>query len=467
MAAVIVEEKAKRRGLSLKNKLAFGAGDLGAAIYAGVNGFYLIAFLYDVAKLSPASVGIIFFIAQFWDAVNDPLIGTLSDRTRSRFGRRRSWMLFAAIPFGIAFLMHWFVPALDATGLFWYYLVVAILLRTASTAVNVPYTAMTPEMTEDYDERTQLNNFRFAFSILGALVAIVAQPYIVGAFGGQSSGYFISAAIWAVFIILSSFVCVAGTFELPHQEQAQSDEGSYLQNLGLVFQNRPFLIVTGLYLLSWLTLQFVQNFLILYTRYWLNAESNFQFYILVLQVTAFIFLTVWTRFSARFGKRLTYVTGASIWIVAMLALFFIPQGQGNLVFIISFVAGMGVSTAYLIPWSMLPDVVDYDELQTGQRREGIYYGLFALLQQIGISFGVAIGSWALGSAGYVAPVAGEFSTQPDSVLFALRTIVSLAPVAMLLLSIPLALTYPISRERHEEIMQQLAVKRGTNDSSNA
>jgi glycoside/pentoside/hexuronide:cation symporter, GPH family len=222
-------------------------------------------------------------------------------------------------------------------------------------------------------------------------------------------------------------------------------------------------------LLSWLTLQFVQQFLLLYTRYWLDAEANFQFYILVLQLTAFVFLTVWAMVSARIGKKLTYIAGASIWILAMLALFFVPQGQGSMVFVISFFAGMGVSTAYLIPWSMLPDVVDYDELQTGQRREGIYYGLFALLQQIGISFGVAIGSWALGSAGYVAPIAGELSSQPETVLFALRMIVSLAPVAMLALSIPLAMAYPISRKRHEEIMKQLELNRAsaTNDMLNA
>jgi glycoside/pentoside/hexuronide:cation symporter, GPH family len=478
MASIAIE-KPKRGGLSLKNKLAFGAGDLGAAINASVSGFYLLAFLLDVAKLDPESVSLIFFIAQFWDAVNDPLIGTLSDKTRSRFGRRRSWMLFGALPFGLAFALHWLVPfPPESPFLFWYYLVIAILLRTASTAVNVPYTALTPEMTEDYNERTQLNSFRFSFSILGGLLAFALHPVLVGMFGS----YFITASFLAIFIVLSSLVCVAGTFELPHKDEAHNPNAvkeSYLKNLATVFQNRPFVIVTGIYLLSWLTLQFVQQFLQLYTRYFLNAEDQLIVFVGVLQMTSLLFLGVWTWVSARIGKKQTYIIGAVIWIFAMLGLFFIQPDQLWLVQVVAFFAGIGVSTAYLIPWSMLPDVVDYDELQTGERREGLYYGFFALLQQVGISVGVALGSLALGAAGYgeatgsvtdiCRMVVNMEVCQPESILFPLRVIVSLAPVAMLTLSIPLALIYPISRQRHEEIMKQLEKNRAaaTNDMASA
>jgi glycoside/pentoside/hexuronide:cation symporter, GPH family len=455
MAAVTVEKQKRESGLTLQNKLAFGVGDTGAAIAAGVNGFYLNAFLLDVAGLRPSAVAIIFFIAQIWDALNDPLIGSLSDRTRSRFGRRRSWLLFGAVPFGLAFLLHWLVPPLDANGLFWYYLIVAILFRTAFTAVNVPYTAMTAEMTDDYDERTELNSYRFSFSIIGGMIAIVAQPYIVGAFGSAAVGHAVSASLWAFFMALSALICFAGTFEMPRKNTA-SEEYSYTEMLTLVFKNRPFLLVTGIYLLSWLTLQFVQQFLLLFVRYTMNSEEQFPLYVLTLQLTAFIFLAIWARVSIRIGKKLTYVIGASIWILAMIAVYFVQPGQDNLIFPIVFFAGIGVSTAYLTPWSMLPDVIDYDELQTGQRREGIYYGLFAFLQQAGISLGVAFGNFALEAAGYINPIGDEIVTQPDSVLLALRLIVSFIPAIMLALSIPIALAYPITRERHAEIQAEVA-----------
>ena len=459
MATVALEKQKRESRLTLQNKLAFGFGDIGAAIAAGVNGFYLNAFLLDVAGLRPSAVAVIFFIAQIWDALNDPLIGSLSDRTRSRFGRRRSWLLFGAVPFGVAFLLHWLVPPLDANGLFWYYLIVAILLRTAFTAVNVPYTAMTAEMTDDYDERTELNSYRFSFSIIGGMIAIVVQPYIVGAFDSAVVGHAVSATLWGFFMALSALVCFAGTYEMPRKNVESSESHTYIEMLTLVFKNRPFLLVTGIYLLSWLTLQFVQQFLLLFVRYTMNSEDKFPFYVLTLQLTAFLFLAIWTRVSTRIGKKLTYVIGASIWILAMIAVYFVQSGQDTLLFPITFFAGIGVSTAYLTPWSMLPDVIDYDELQTGQRREGIYYGLFAFLQQAGISLGVALGNFGLESAGYLTPVAGEVVTQPDSVLLALRLIVSFIPAIMLALSIPIALAYPITRERHAEIQAEIAERK--------
>lgn len=458
MASISVS--GSRRKLTFWNKFAFGFGDIGAAIGAGVNGFYLNAFLLDVAGLRPASVAIIFGLAQFWDAVNDPIIGWLTDRTKTRWGRRRPWLLFGALPFALAFLMHWFVPQMDEGMKFWYYLLVAILYRTAFTAVNVPYTAMTPELTDDYDERTQLNGFRFTFSILGGLIAIVAHPSLVALGGGDLySGHMISAGIWAFFIALSAWGCFAGTFEHPVGDK-ETVPGNPFRDALSVFQNRPFLLVTGIYLMSWLSLQLIQQFLQLYVRYWVQAEANLPLYLLTLQVTAFVFLWVWGYLTRKIGKKNVYFVGAVIWIAALLMLLMIDRGQADLIFFVAFFAGMGVSTAYLIPWSMLPDVVDYDESITGERREGTFYGLFALLQQIGISAGIFLGNLSLESAGYITPqvMDGVMQSvqQPDSVLLVLRLIVSLIPAVVLALSIPLAIAYPITRQRHDEIRAKLA-----------
>jgi len=450
---------APTRRLTFFNKLAFGFGDIGAAIGAGVNGFYLNAFLLDVAGLRPGAVAIIFGIAQFWDAINDPIIGWLTDRTKTRWGRRRPWLLFGALPFALAFFLHWFVPPLDETMKFWYYLLIAILYRTAFTAVNVPYTAMTPELTDDYDERTQLNGFRFTFSILGGLIAIVAHPMLVG-LGGDDvfRGHLISAGMWAFFIAISAWGCFAGTYEHPVSGKDKTP-GNPFSEVWTVFQNRPFLMVTGIYLMSWLSLQLIQQFLQLYVRYWVQAEDNLPLYLLTLQVTAFVFLWVWGQVSKTIGKKRVYYIGITIWILTMVGLFFLGRGQADLIFVVSFFAGIGVSTAYLIPWSMLPDVVDYDEMVTGERREGTFYGLFALLQQVGISIGIAMGNLSLEGAGYVTPevINNVVQTveQPDSVLFVLCLIVSVVPAVVLLLSLPMAYYYPITRERHDEIRASL------------
>ena len=442
--------------LSFFTKLAFGAGDLGPAIVAAVNGFFLNAFLLDVAGLRPAAVGTIFLLAKIWDAVNDPIMGALTDRTKSRWGRRRPWLLFAAIPFGLAFFLHWIVPPLDDTGKFWYYLIVAILLDTAYTAINVPYAALTPELSHDYDERTSLSSFRFSFSILGGVLAAFFHTVIVGAFGNAYTGNAVSAAVWAFFIAAPNFITFAFTREVHFKEDRPKGPG-FLEGLQIAFRNKAFVIVTLIYLLSWLSVQFVQNNLFLYVKYWIGAESQFGMLILAVQFSAFIFVLICAKLSQRLGKQKVYYIGMSFWILVSFLLFAIQQGQVTLIFILAVLAAAGVSISYLIPWSMLPDVIELDELETGQRREGIFYGFFVFLQKLGISMGIALSNYALELTGYINQVpGGPVPVQPPAALLSLRVFVSLVPVVILLISFAVVARYPITRQKHAEMRAELA-----------
>jgi GPH family glycoside/pentoside/hexuronide:cation symporter len=447
------------QSLSVKTKLAFGAGDLGPAIVTAINGFFLNAFLLDVAGLRPAMAGIIFLVVKIWDAVNDPVMGMLSDRTKTRWGRRRPWLLFAAVPFGLAFFLHWIVPPLGDSGKFWYYLGVALLLDTAFTAINVPYAALTPELTHDYDERTSLSSYRFSFSILGGVFAAFLHTLIVGAFEDVFTGYAASAAIWAVIITLPNFITFAFIRETHFKEERPPEPG-FLEGLKIAFRNRAFLYVTVIYLLSWLSIQFVQTNLLLYVRYWIGAESQFGTLVLAVQVSAFLFVLVWTRVSRRLGKQQTYYTGMAFWILVEIALFFVQPGQVGLLFLLAILAGAGVSIGYLIPWSMLPDVVELDELETGCRREGVFYGFFVFLQKLGISLGLALSNFILEASGYITPQpGGPPPAQPAAVLTALRVFVSLIPAGILLASFLAVRAYPISKEKHEELRERLRQKR--------
>jgi GPH family glycoside/pentoside/hexuronide:cation symporter len=442
--------------LSPLTKLAFGVGDLGPAIVAAINGFFLNAFLLDVAGLRPAVAGSIFLIVKIWDAVNDPIMGALTDRTRTRWGRRRPWLLFAAIPFGLFFFLQWIVPPLDDFGKFWYYLVVAVLLDAAYTAVNVPYAALTPELTHDYDERTSLSSYRFSFSILGGVLAAFLHTIIVGAFASVFTGYIVSAAIWAFFLIVPNFITFAFTRETHFKEERPQGPG-FIEGLRVAFANRAFIYVTLLYMLSWLSIQFVQTNLILYVKYWIGAESQFGTLVLAVQGSSFLFLLLWARVSQRIGKQSTYYIGMTFWIVVEVALFFVQPGQVPLLFVLAILAGAGVSIGYLIPWSMLPDVIELDELQTGQRREGVFYGFFVFLQKFGISLGLALSNFVLEAAGYINQVPGsEAPVQPPSVLMALRIFVSLVPALILLTSFLVVRAYPITREKHAQMRLELA-----------
>ncbi|MBL8046356.1 MAG: MFS transporter [Anaerolineales bacterium] len=280
---------AKPERLSLKTKLAFGAGDLGPAIMASINGFFLLDFLINVASIRPATAGTIFLIVKIWDAVNDPLVGWLTDKTQSQMGRRRPWLLFGAVPFGIAFFLHWLVPPLDDGGKFWYYLTVALLLDTALTVVGVPYTALTAELTSDYDERTSLNAFRFSFSILGGVLAAFFHTQIVGAFPSQPAiGNGVSLFIWSIISIAGLLLTFAGTKEPTRPVATTKEEGpGFFEGILIAFRNRPFVLVTIIYLLSWLTIQFVQNNLFIYARDWVGINvQDFGLILLALQFSA-------------------------------------------------------------------------------------------------------------------------------------------------------------------------------------
>jgi glycoside/pentoside/hexuronide:cation symporter, GPH family len=442
-------------------RMAYGAGDVSAAIVTQVTGFFLTAFLLDVALLRPGMISVIVLVSNLFDAVTDPLVGNLSDRTRTRWGRRRPWLLLGAVPFGLVFCLQWYVPPLGTTGLFIYYLVIAMLLKLAFTVVNVPYTALTPEIAQDYDERTTLTSYRFAFSIAGGLLAVLAYPSIVGLLGETASSYFTSGAILALFVVASPLVTVAFTRENPAFAQAAMPTG-IIDGLKIAFQNGPFRYVVGIYLFSWLVVQFVQSNLLLYMRYWFGNDELFTPFVLILQVTSFSFLGVWAWVSGRVGKRNAYFIGLALFVPLGLWIYLLPQDIAPMVlYVTAFLAGICVSMALLLPWSMLPDVVDYDELQSGERREGIYYGLFVFIQKIGLSLALAGSTGLLGLAGYINPdtVSGAVE-QPDAVLTVLRLTVSLVPVGLLLCSVPLAYLYPITREKFVEIRQQLDERKG-------
>ncbi|RIK45038.1 MAG: MFS transporter [Chloroflexi bacterium] len=444
--------------LPVATKLAYGAGDFGTAIVAALKGFFLLIFLTDVARLDPAAAGSILLITKIWDAVNDPMVGWLSDRTRTRWGRRRPWILFGAIPFGLLFFLLWLTPPLGDTGKYFYYLLIALLGDAAFTAVNLPYTALTPELTRDYDERTSLNSYRFGFSIAGALIAAVLHPQIVQSFATPQAGYTVSAAVWGVLVTIPCFVVFAGTRERPERlvVEVSVTKIPYWEQLRIAFANRPYRFVIGLYLLSWFTLQLVQTVIIYFLTYYLRRPDQIPLVLLAVQSSSFLFLFVWSAASRRLDKRLVYMMGATIWLAVQLALFFVTPDRFSWVIPLAALAGAGVAVAYLIPWAMMPDVIEYDELETGQRREGIFYGFMVFLQKACLALGIYLVGLALSWTGYITPSdAVPTPVQPERALAAMRVLMGPAPALILAASLVLAYFYPITRAEHARVRAAL------------
>ena len=468
------EAENKLEKLSFSTKLAYGAGDLGPAITANILVFYLMFFFTNVVGLNVGLASVILLMGKVWDAINDPLVGVLSDRTKSKWGRRHPWMFWGAIPFGVFFFLQWIIPKFSDNpttnqwGLFWYYVIIAILSQSFYTIVNLPYTALTPELTQDYNERTSLNSFRFAFSIGGSIFSLLLALGIFSVVKADSATqYLVLAGVCTIFSILPLYWCIWGTkdrvaiTEARRQATEIEDITPIKEQLKIVFSNKPFLYVIGIYLCSWLGVQVTASIIPYFVVNWMGMrEAESPLVALAVQGTALGMLFVWSRISQKVGKKAVYYMGMGLWILAQAGLFFVQPGQLGWMYFLAVIAGFGVSVAYLIPWSMMPDVIELDELQTGKRREGIFYGFMVLLQKVGLALGLFLVGQALQWSGFVEKVSGQPTpVQPDSALLAIRIAIGPLPTLALVGGVILAYFYPITKEVHAEILLKLQERR--------
>jgi len=440
-------------GLDRRTKILYGLGDTGFSLTSTLIGVYFLLFLTDVVGLRPALAGLALMIARQWDWINDPLIGHLSDRTRSRWGRRRPFLLFGFVPFGLVFALMWWRPPIQAQGwLAIYYGAIYALYDTAATFVYMPYFALTPELSRDYDERTSLTSYRMAFSILGSLVAFTVPWAIVGSFRPENaSRVLLNGAIFAVVSALPLLLTFAGTRE--RVSALVSERPALRASLRAALGNRPFLLSAGLFLLTWLAVDALQAVLLYFVKYQLRMEEQSDAIFAAIFCTALVALPFWEWTSRHSNKRLAYVAGIAFWAFVQIVLVMLGPGVHlAAVFGLCVLAGIGVSAAHVLPWSIIPDAVEWDELHTGARHEGMFYSLVMLMQKGASGLALLVIGAALDWSGYVP----NADIQPTLALTAIRALTGPLPALLLCGGIVFALLYPISRERHLAVVQALA-----------
>lgn len=453
-------------------KLAYGLGELGSAMAGSTLIFFQLIFLTTVAGLDAGLAGTVLMVGKLWDAFNDPLIGWLSDRTRTRFGRRLPWMVLSTGPFAIFFFLNWTVPGFlqgSQMGLFAYYVAVSILFNVFYTGMALSHSSLTPALSSDYDERSRITSYRMGFSLGGSVGGLLVALVVFKLMAGASDGvrYAVMAGVIAVIGIGAMVLCVAGIWRIAIARDVVPVRDINVPRMPMrerarvLVTNKPFLIVCGIYLFSWMAMQFTASILPFYVRYWLGfSDTKFQVIALMVQGTALVLIPFWAWVCVRRGKKAVYFYGISVWLVAQIGLWFLPQHGGNWVMGLALLAGIGISVCYLVPNAMLPDVMELDELETGERREGIYYGFFVFLQKLALALGTFIVGQALSAAGYISSVSGgEEIVQPESALLAIRFAIAPLPAVVLVIGLLLAIAYPITKQKHAEILQRLAEKK--------
>ena len=442
--------------IKLGTKIKYGIADIGLALQQSAIQFFMLFYLTDVAKINPAIAGMALLLSKLtWDMINDPIFGYLSDKTRSRWGRRRPYMFFAAVPLALSFWLLFSLPqGMQGFAAFIAIFGAYILFDTFHTMISMAYYAMTAELTTDYDERTSITSVRMGFSIVGYILGAAATTIIAGVLR-DSAGFSLKAS-WStvalIFGTLSMIVVLITAFTVKNKPVV-NDKPSELKlftAIGSTFKNKPFRILMIISALVSISFTLITSLLPYYLIYQLNMEAQLSFVMLTLLLTVALFIYPTKLISDKIGKGKTYAFGLTLSTFVFIAFFFLPKGPTMMIYVLAVLAGIGLTGQWVFPGSMVPDVVEIDEKQTGERREGIFFGIWAMVGKITGAFAIALGGWALELFGYVEGVA-----QTPQALLGIRLFFAIAPAVLFVVCIPLLLKYPINKESHKKLLEEI------------
>lgn len=369
-------------------KLAYGCGD----IYGGgsflIIGVLFLAFLTDVEGLSGSWAGIIIFFGKVWDAVTDPFMGILSDRTRSRFGRRRVYFVYGSIPVLLSWVMMWYSFGISGiTGKIIYYTFAYIFFSTAFTIVMIPYNAILADMTTDYNKRSAFTGVRLGFSAAAAILCAVVPAMITGAYADVKQGYLVMAIAFGAVFALTWFFVYLGTWE---NTRNPNEAGFSWKDWLSVFKNKSFRYYIRIFVTSQMAIDITMALAVYFLNVSIRKEHLFVPTMAAILVVQLVFISLFSILAQKFSKKTPAMIGSVVWIAAnLIIMMFSPQTPDILIIAVCALIGVGAAGCNFVSWSVLPDISDVDELMTGKRREGLYSGVSTFLRKM--AGGLAVG----------------------------------------------------------------------------
>ena len=454
------------QSLPLATRFAYGVGIFCGVLPDTILAIFFLFFLTGIVGLRPALAGAVILIGRLWDAVNDLLIGWLSDRTRSVWGRRYPWLAMGVVPLALFLGLLWWVPPVENQRiLFSYYCLMIILYDSALTAVLLPYNALAAELTQEYRDRTKLISFQ-SFFRPGGIILVLLLAQIVFSHAPDQQQYWVLALLCGGGIVLAIGICIVGTYQ---QYQVVSQPLKQTTTVAIKFwpqfkhvlSDIIFLRLLGIYLCSWLAIQVVASIVPYFVvTYMGQTAETVTTVILVSQLAALLMVVVWGVAGLRLDKHHIYLIAVPLWIMALVFIMHLQPHQTGLLYGLMILAGSGAAAAYIVPWAMLPDVIDYQELRSGQRSEGMYYGFMTWMQKLGVAVALFAIGVSLDWAGFVSTTAGSANpVQPLSAIQTIRWIMGAVPAVLLISSLFLAYRYPITRQTHAETLLTLVQQR--------
>jgi len=435
--------------MNKKNGILYSAGGIGSSLLISVFTSFLNFFYVDHLKMPPDWIGIAMMFYGFWNAVNDPLLGHVSDRTRTKNGRRKPYILWGTLPLVLVFILVWTPPFHVLTTVVWrmvYFFLVVAVFDTLYTLVILNWSALFPEMFKTQKERTDISAVRLAFSIIGNILGVALPPVLYTTIGWQMMG-----VVFGIVGLLSLALSYIGSKEDPTYSEGESLP--FGKALIETFKNKSFVI----YVLAAFFLQIifvlVQGAIPFYCKYVLQIPEGIQVSLTlgVIFISAMVFAAPWTRLINVHGSKKIFMAAVALFALALIPYWFIRGLTGGL--IAGIFLGVGLSALMILLEVMISDVIDEDELKTGTRREGMYYGINGFVVRLAIAIESLLLNFILKLSGYDATLA--VGAQPGSALIGIKSLITVAPLAACVVVFLIISRYPLYGERLETLKKQM------------
>lgn len=450
---------------SLKSKFGYAAADvLGGGAFA-LTALLFLNFLVTIEGIPAALGGVIVMVGKFWDAIIDPTLGIITDRTRSRFGRRRIFLLIGIIPVIVTFTLLWFSFGIKSVSLkFVYYIVMYILFSSSFSIIQVPYNALLPDMVKEYEARAGFSSMRILISNISATVAVTVPNLILGPAAARTpQSYLLMSFIFGLFFGLPILITFFTTWENPVYSDSEIITIPMLvKQLGQALRNKTFLQFAGIFIFA----QAATDIFSAVTAFWLaDILHRSELMMLVSGITMVVGLLVlplnnWI--AKRYGKHYPAFTTLPLRIAGLGIAFFLgPQAGLPVIVLVCVLSGLGASASAFVPYTLLPDLPDTDEMITGSHGSGIYAGMATFLRTFSSGIAIFLTGVLLDLFGYVESSAGEVAQQTQGALFGVRFMFTVVPILLTLGAIVLGARYRLNKKNHSQMCRAIAVKRET------
>jgi GPH family glycoside/pentoside/hexuronide:cation symporter len=438
-----------------KLRTAYGIGDYAICLYWSGVGFYLLYFYTDVVGISPLMAGWIYALGIAWDAVTDPFMGYIAERTRTKMGSYRPYIYYGSIPLALSFVLLLWVPPYEGLFLFIFLLLVNLIHRTCFTIVSVPYSSLTARITDDSDERTKLTTARMLFASLGTTtISFLGFPivFLLGS-GEEATGFLVLGLVAGLTAVIILSITVKFVEERPFKF-SKKDLPSFRNVFKSVANNYPFWIVFFAILFLISTFLMFNNNLIYFIKYALNLHEYQGLLLGFLNASTFIGIFFWAFLTISLGKKYTWMISMACLFLGFTLFYFYPIKEFIELLIILIFIGFANGATGVLFWSMLPDTIEYGEWKTGIRTESSLYGFMTFAQKGAIAFAAVILGTILTKIGFE-----PNEIQNEQTLESLKNLMSLIPLIGVFISFVLIYFYPIDREFHKKLIDEINLRK--------